>query len=59
MIATNNQKEAARTASTFQTKVVKSLESVLSSSDGAEQIRKKLATYTASRTAYDDLTKML
>jgi hypothetical protein len=59
LIASNNQKEAARTASTFQTKVVKSLESVLSSSDGAEQIRKKLATYTASRTAYDDLTKML
>jgi hypothetical protein len=59
LIASNNQKEAAKTAAIFQTKVVKSLESVLSSSDGGEQIRKKLATYTASRTAYDDLTKML
>jgi hypothetical protein len=59
LIATNNQKEAAKVAATFQTKVVKSVESVLSSADGADQIRRKLATYTASRAAYDDLTKML
>ena len=59
LIATNNQKEAAKVAATFQTKVVKSVESVLSSADGADQIRRKLATYTASRAAYDDLTKTL
>jgi hypothetical protein len=59
LIATNNQKEAAKVAATFQTKVVKSVESVLGSADGADQIRRKLATYTASRAAYDDLTKAL
>jgi hypothetical protein len=59
LIATNNQKEAVKVAVTFQTKVVKSVESVLTSSDGADQIRRKLATYTASRAAYDDLTKTL
>ena len=59
LIATNNQKEAAKVAATFQIKVVKSVESVLGSADGADQIRRKLATYTASRAAYDDLTKML
>jgi hypothetical protein len=59
LIATNNQKEAVKVAATFQTKVVKSVESVLTSSDGADQIRRKLATYTASRAAYDDLTKAL
>jgi hypothetical protein len=59
LIGGNNPKEAAKVASTFQTKVVKSIESVLSSSDGAEQIRTKLATYTASRTVYGDVLKML
>jgi hypothetical protein len=54
----NNQKQAVRVAATFEVKVVKSLENMLGSPDGAEQIRKKLATYTASRSAYDDLTKM-
>jgi len=54
----NNQKQAVQVATTFQIKVVKSLENILGSSGGAEQTRKKLATYTASRTAYDDLTKM-
>jgi hypothetical protein len=54
----NNQKQAMQVAATFQVKVVKSLENILGSPDGAEQTRKKLATYTASRTAYDDLTKM-
>ena len=54
----NNQKQAVQVATTFQIKVVKSLENVLGSPDGAEQTRKKLAAYTASRSAYDDLTKM-
>jgi len=38
---------------------VKYLESTLGSPDGAKQTRIKLATYTASHAAYDDLTKML
>jgi flagellin-specific chaperone FliS len=59
LIATNNQKEAKQVAATFQTKVMKYLESTLGSPDGASQTRTKLATYTASRAAYDDLTKML
>ena len=54
----NNQKQAVQVATTFQIKVVKSLENILGSPEGAEQTRKKLATYTASRSAYDDLTKM-
>jgi hypothetical protein len=58
LVGGNNLKEAAKVASTFQTKVVKSIESVLSSSDGAEQIRSKLAAYTASRTVYGDVLKM-
>jgi hypothetical protein len=59
LTAANNQREARKVAAAFQTKVVKSLESMLSSQDSPDQIRTKLATYTASRTAYGDLTKML
>jgi hypothetical protein len=59
LIAANNEREARQVAAAFQTKVIKSLENTLSSSGGADQIRIKLATYTASRAAYDDLTKML
>jgi hypothetical protein len=54
----NKPKEAARVAATFQIKVVKYLENTLGSADGAEQTRKKLANYTASRAAFADLTKM-
>lgn len=54
----NDQKQAMQVAATFQVKVVKSLENILGSPDGAEQTRKMLATYTASRSAYDDLTKI-
>jgi hypothetical protein len=59
LIAANNEREARQVAAAFQTKVIKSLENTLSSSGGADQIRIKLATYTASRAAYGDLTKML
>jgi hypothetical protein len=59
LMLANNQTEARQVAATFQTKVVKYLESTLGSPDGAEQTRKKLATYTASRSAYRDLTKTL
>jgi len=59
LIAADNLREAGRVTATFQTKVVKSLEGTLASSDGAELARAKLAIYTASRTVYDDVTKML
>jgi hypothetical protein len=54
----NKPKEAGQVAATFQIKVVKYLENTLGSADGAEQTRKKLASYTASRSAFADLTKM-
>jgi hypothetical protein len=59
LIATDKQREARQATSTFQTKVVKSLENTIGSPDGAAQIRNKLATYTASQAAYGDLSKML
>src|SRR5579872_493698 len=58
LLAADRQREARHAASTFQTKVIKSMESNLSAPDMADQIRAKLATYTASRTVYADLTKM-
>jgi hypothetical protein len=58
LIAADKQREAKQVASTFQTKIVKYLESTLGSPDGVNQTRIKLATYTASRAAYGDLTKM-
>src|SRR3981081_1290932 len=59
LIAADNLREAGRVTATFQTKVVKSLEGTLAASDGVDQARAKLAIYTASRTVYDDVTKML
>jgi hypothetical protein len=59
LILASHPREARQVANTFQIKVVKYLESTLGSPDGANQTRNKLATYTASRTAYTDLTKML
>jgi hypothetical protein len=59
LIVADNQKEARKEAATFQTKVVKYLESTLSSPERADQTRAKLAVYTASHAVYDDLTKML
>jgi hypothetical protein len=59
LIASDSQREAQRVATTFQTKVVKYLESTLGSPDGANQTRIKLASYTASPAVYDDLIKML
>src|SRR5258705_11443268 len=58
LIAADNQRGALRVASTFQTKIIKSIESTLGSPDGADQTRVKLATYTASHAAYGDLAKM-
>ncbi len=59
LIAADNQRGAVRVAAAFQTKVGKYLENTLGSADGADQTRVKLATYTASHAAYDDLSKML
>jgi hypothetical protein len=59
LIAADSQSGARRAAGMFQTKVVKSLENTLGSPVGADQIRARLAIYTASRAAFDDLTKML
>ena len=58
-IAANDLRKARQVAAAFQTKIVKSLEGSLGSPDGADQARTKLATYTASRAAYSDLTRML
>ena len=59
LIAADKQKEANQAAAAFQTKVVKVLESTLNSLEGAEQTRVKLASYTAARSAYDDLVKIM
>jgi flagellin-specific chaperone FliS len=59
LIAAEKQREARQVASAFQTKVVKYLESTLGSPDGAEQTRLRLASYTASRSAYGDLIKIM
>jgi hypothetical protein len=59
LTAANKEREAQKVASIFQTKVVKYLESTLSSAEAAEQTRAKLARYTAAKTAYDDLFKIM
>jgi hypothetical protein len=59
LIAADKQREARRATATFQTKVVKCLESTLGSASGVNQTRTRLAIYTASPAAYDDLTKMM
>jgi len=59
LIAADKNQQAKQVASTFQTKVVKYLESTLGAADAADQTRAKLAAYTASRSAYGDLVKIL
>jgi hypothetical protein len=59
LIAADNQQQIKQVVGTFQTKIVKYLESTLGSPDGVEQTRIKLATYTASHAAYGDLAKMM
>jgi flagellin-specific chaperone FliS len=59
LVAADKQREARQAAAAFQTKVIKSLENTVGSPDGAEQIRNRLSTYTASRAAYDDLVKIV
>lgn len=57
-VTANNPKEALKIATTFQVKVVKVLENTLASAESTEFARGKLAQYTASRTAFDDVKKM-
>ena len=57
-IASDKQREARQAASTFQFKVIKSLENSIGSPDTVAQIRARLATYTASLSAYEDLVKV-
>jgi hypothetical protein len=59
LIANDKQREAKQVASAFQTKVVKYLESTLGAPEAPEQTRAKLASYTASRSAYGDLVKIM
>jgi hypothetical protein len=59
LTAADKQKELRKAAATFQTKVVKYLENALGSPESVAQTRAKLATYTASRSTYHDLTKMM
>jgi hypothetical protein len=59
LIATDKQRESRQAAATFQTKVIKSMENILNSPDSANQIRGRLAAYTASPVVFDDLVKML
>jgi hypothetical protein len=59
LIAADKNLQARQVASIFQTKVVKYLESTLGGPDAADQTRTKLAAYTAARSAYGDLIKMM
>jgi hypothetical protein len=59
LIAADRQSEIRKVAAAFQTKVVTYLDSALGSSDGAARARSRLATYTASCVAYNDLVKVM
>jgi hypothetical protein len=59
LVGMDKQREARQAATTFQTKVMKSMGNILGSPDSAGQIRSRLAFYTASPAVFDDLTKML
>jgi hypothetical protein len=59
LIAADKQRESRQAAATFQTKIIKSMENILNSPDSADQIRGRLAAYTASPAVFDDLVKML
>jgi hypothetical protein len=59
LIAADNQREIRKAAAAFQAKAVTYLDNALGSPDGAARARSKLATYTTSHAAYDDLIKVL
>jgi hypothetical protein len=58
-LASNNVRGAQQAAASFQSKVVKSLENMLSKVDTTEQARASFAKCTSSRASFDDLIKML
>ncbi|MGX4768591.1 hypothetical protein ACWAUC_02160 [Bradyrhizobium guangdongense] len=57
-VTANNPKEVLKIATTFQVKVLKVLENTFASAESTELARGKLAQYTASRTAFNDVKKM-
>ncbi len=59
LVANDNQREIKKVVSSFQTKVVKTLENTFNSHNPAELIQGKLAAYTASRSATEDVAKMM
>jgi hypothetical protein len=58
LIAADNQREVRQVVAAFQSKVVKYLDSALGSPLTADRTRTKLATYTSSKAAYVDLSKI-
>ena len=59
LIASGKHKEAQLAAVTFQTKVTKAVGGFLKSPEIGEQARSKLAAYTASRSAFGDMLKIM
>ena len=59
LMGSERQKELKQAVSVFQTKVVKYLENTLSDPTAAQMTRAKLATYTAARSTYGDLVKIM
>jgi hypothetical protein len=58
LIAAKKARDLQQAAAIFQFKVAKSVQGNLSSAEGAERARSRLAFYTASPSAYGDLVKM-
>jgi hypothetical protein len=59
LIAADKQKEARAAAAIFQVKVAKSLENTLGSPESTQQARAKLGAYTAARSTFADLEKIM
>jgi hypothetical protein len=59
LIVSNKPQEAELIAAGFQSKVVKSLEGILSTDAGVESVQHGLAKYTSSRAGFNDLRKVL
>jgi hypothetical protein len=59
LMGTDRKKELQQAVSVFQTKVVKYLENTLSDPTAAQMTRDRLAAYTAARSTYGDLVKIM
>jgi hypothetical protein len=59
LIAAGKLSEIRKLTAAFQSKVVAYLDNALGFADGAARARSKLAAYTASSSAYDDLLKLM